>query len=82
MAILPFPSSDDPLPDVPPLVQYLLLRFLSPILAWLSDLVYHALLARCPRHPLVCLAHLYDPAAVVAACRTYYHQNGPGRPPL
>ena len=70
-----------PLPDVPPLVQYLLLHFLAPILAWLSDHVYQVLLVRCAAHPLVRLAHLYDPSAVVAACRGYYHRDGPGRPP-
>ena len=84
MSILPFPTSDDamPLPDVPPLVQYLLLLFLTPILAWLSDRVYQALLARWTSHPLVRLAHLYDPSAVVVACRGYYHRHGPGRPPI
>ncbi len=83
MAILAFPVADDSpsLPDVPPLVQYLLLSFLTPILAWLSDRVYQALLVRWGTHPLVRLAHLYDPAPVVAACSGYYHQQGPGRPP-
>ncbi|MDQ5853499.1 MAG: hypothetical protein M3380_15790, partial [Chloroflexota bacterium] len=76
MAILAFPLSEDspPLPDVPPLVQYLLLHFLTPILAWLSDRVYQALLVRWTAHPLVRLAHLYDPSAVVAACSAYYHR--------
>ena len=55
------------LPDVPPFVQYLIGCFLSPILAWLSDQVYRALLRRCAAHPLVRLAQLYDPAPVVAA---------------
>lgn len=61
---------DEPpdLPDVPLRVQYLLLRFLTPILTWLSDWMYQAVLARCATHPLVRLAHLYDPAAVVACC--------------
>ena len=83
MPILPLPISDesDCLPDVPPLVQYLLLQFLTPILAWLSDRVYQALLRRCRAHPLVRLAHRYDPAAVVTACSDYYHRDGPGRPP-
>lgn len=83
MCILAFPDPDDfaPLPAVPPLVQYLLLQFLTPILAWLSDLIYQPVLARCASHPLVRLAHLYDPVAVVSACRAYYHRSGPGRPP-
>ncbi len=83
MAIVALPVSDDSpaLPDVPPLVQYFLLAFLTPILAWLSDRVYQALLVRCAAHPLVRLAHLYDPSAVVATCSAYYHRDGPGRPP-
>ena len=83
MAILAFPGADDApsLPDVPPLVQYLLLSFLTPILAWISARVYQALLVRWAAHPLVRLAHLYDPAPVVATCSGYYHQQGPGRPP-
>ena len=83
MAILAFPVADDStaLPDVPPLVQYLLLHFLTPILAWLSDCVYQALLVRCYAHPLVRLAQRYDPSAVVTACSAYYHRDGPGRPP-
>jgi hypothetical protein len=64
------------LPDVPPLVQYLLLAFLSPILAWFCQLLYRTLLSRCASHPLVRLALLYDPAPVVAACAAYYHAPG------
>jgi DDE family transposase/transposase-like protein DUF772 len=70
------------LPDVPPLVQYLIGAFLAPILAWLSTLVYRPLLRRCADHPLVLLAQWYDPAAVVAACATFHHPaDAPGRPP-
>jgi len=70
------------LPDVPPLVRYLLGAFLEPILAWLSSLVYRPLLQRCADHPLVLLAHWYDPAPVVAACAAYHHApHTPGRPP-
>ncbi len=83
MAILPFPASDPTakLPDLPPVVQAVLTRFLALILTWVSALVYQALLAQCAAHPLVRLARLYNPAAVVAACSTYYHQAGPGAPP-
>ena len=83
MAILAFPGADDSpsLPDVPPLVQYLLLHFLTPILAWLSDHIYQALLTRCATHPLVRLAQCYDPSNVVAVCAAYYHRDGPGKPP-
>jgi hypothetical protein len=56
-------------------------RFLALILAWVSALVYQALLVRCATHPLVRLARRYNPAAVVAACSAYYHQAGPGAPP-
>src|SRR5829696_2595536 len=70
------------LPDVPPLVQYLIGIFLEPILAWLSTLVYRPLLLRCADHPLVLLAQCYDPAAVVAACASFHHAaDKPGRPP-
>ncbi len=69
------------LPDLPPVVQALLHRFLALILAWVSALVYQALLVQCATHPLVRLARLYDPAAVVAACSDYYHRAGPGTPP-
>jgi hypothetical protein len=70
------------LPDVPPLVQYLVGAFLTPILAWLSTLVYRPLLHRCADHPLVLLAQWYDPTAVVAACAAYHHPpTAPGRPP-
>jgi hypothetical protein len=70
------------LPDVPPLVQYLIGCFLEPILAWLSTLVYRPLLHRCADHPLVLLAQWYDPAPVVAACAPFHHRaDAPGRPP-
>jgi hypothetical protein len=70
------------LPDVPPLVQYLIGCFLEPILAWLSTLVYRPLLLRCADHPLVLLAQWYDPAPLVAACASFHHPAaGPGRPP-
>jgi hypothetical protein len=83
MAIVAFPGADDStsLPDVPPLVQYLLLHFLTPILAWLSAHVYQLLLVRCAAHPLVRLGQSYDPAPVITACAAYYHQAGPGKPP-
>ena len=70
MAILTFPASDPAakLPDLPPVVQAVLRRFLALILAWISALVYQALLGQCAHHPLVRLARLYDPAAVVTAC--------------
>ncbi len=83
MAILTFPGADDSpaLPDVPPLVQYLLWHFFTPILAWLSAQIYQMVLMRCAPHPLVRLAQLYDPSDVVATCSAYYHRAGPGKPP-
>jgi len=70
------------LPDVPPLVQYLIGCFLEPLLAWLSTLVYRPLLHRCADQPLVRLAQWYDPSAVVAACAAFHHPAAaPGRPP-
>jgi Transposase DDE domain/Transposase domain (DUF772) len=83
MPILPSPTSDPftTLPDLPPVVQALLGRFLALILTWVSALVYQALLVQWATHPLVRLARLYDPAAVVTACQDYYHHTGPGAPP-
>jgi hypothetical protein len=70
------------LPDVPPLVQYLIGVFLEPILAWLTLLVYRPLLRRCAEHPLVLLNQWYDPSAAVCACASFHHAPGtPGRPP-
>jgi Transposase domain (DUF772) len=70
------------LPDVPPLVQYLIGALLDPILAWLSMLVYRPLLQRCADHPLVLLAQWYDPCPVVVACASFHHApDMPGRPP-
>ena len=64
------------LPDLPPFVLSILGTFLSPILTWFSNQVYRVVLTRCATHPLVRLAHLYDPAPVVAACQAYYHTSG------
>src|SRR3712207_2300383 len=77
----PAPDPFTNLPELPPVVQALLGRFLALILAWVSALVYQALLTQCARHPLVRLAQLYDPSAVIAACSAYYHGAGPGAPP-
>lgn len=75
-------SATPDLPDLPPLIQYLLGCFLEPILAWLSTLIYRPLLHRCADHPLVLLAQCYDPSAVVAACASFHHPaSAPGRPP-
>ena len=80
MAILADPMSDPctTLPALPPGVQTLLHRFLALILTWVSALVYQALLVQCAAHPLVRLARLYDPSAVVTACRDYYHHASAG----
>src|SRR5688572_12230564 len=83
MSILPFPTSDPStqLPDLPPPVQLLLQRFLALILTWVSALVYRIVLVQCSSHPLVRIAQLYDPSAVVRACSSYYHADGPGTSP-
>src|SRR5881397_2488105 len=84
MPILPLVlrSGTRDLPDVPPLVQYLIGSFLESILVWLSTLVYRPLLQRCADHPLVLLAQWYDPSALVVACAAYHHPaERPGRPP-
>ena len=83
MPILPQLSTDEPgdLPAVPPVVLALFARWLEPLLAWLGAQVSRVVLARCPTHPLVRLAQLYDPAPVVAACAAYHHAAGPGAKP-
>jgi hypothetical protein len=69
------------LPAIPPLVQYLVLHFLPAILAWIETCIVRQLLHRFAEHPLVQIAYWYDPAPVVAACASYYHQAGPGTHP-
>lgn len=70
------------LPDVPPVVQYWIGVFLTPILAWFTTLVYRPLLRRCADHPPVLLAQWYGPAAVVAAYAGFHHAPDTlGRPP-
>ena len=83
MSILSSPPSDlsTTLPDLPPLVQAVLHRFLALILTWISALVYQAVLLQCARHPLVRIALLYNPSAVVTSCSDYYHSSGPGASP-
>jgi len=70
------------LPALPPLALWLLGTFLQPILAWLETLLLRSVLARCAQHPLLQIAQIYDPAAVIAACATYRHPQGTkGAPP-
>jgi len=75
--------ADEPLafPPAPAYLQPLLLAWLGPLLTWLTQHLYHLIVARCPTHPLVRLAAAYDPAAVVTACAAYRHASGPGAPP-
>jgi Transposase DDE domain/Transposase domain (DUF772) len=64
------------LPLLPPLALWLLGTFLQPILTWISAQLMRSVLARCATHPLVRIAQSYDPAALVAACASYYHPAG------
>jgi Transposase DDE domain/Transposase domain (DUF772) len=83
MPILASLSTDEAadLPAVPPLLLALLTPWLEPLLAWFGAQVYRTVRAGCPTHPLVRLAHAYDPATVITACAPYQHQTGPGAPP-
>jgi hypothetical protein len=84
MSILPpvLRASTLDLPDLPPLLQFLIGEFASPILEWLETLVTRSLLSRCAEHPLVLLKQFYDPCALVEACKGFHHPPGtPGRPP-
>lgn len=75
-------ASTPDLPDVPPLVQYVVLRFRPAILAWVETTLRRFVLLRCPAHPLIQIAQFYDPAPVVASCAAYYHADGTkGVPP-
>ncbi len=79
---LPNGNSDtDPLPALPLALLALLAPCWPTLLAWLSTLVYRAVIARCPTHPLVRLQPLYTPHAVVQACAAFHHRHGPGAPP-
>src|SRR5262245_20989011 len=70
------------LPALPPLALFLLGTFLEPILAWVEALLMRSLLARCATHPLIRIAHSYDPATLVAACAAYRQPQGSkGAPP-
>ena len=74
-------ASTRDLPDVPPLLQYLVLHFLPAILAWLETCILRQLLLRFADHPLVQIAQFYDLTPVIAACADYHHHHGPGAPP-
>src|SRR5215510_11102450 len=75
------PAGTPDLPALPPLVQYLVLRFLPAILAWVERCIVRHLLQRFAEHPLVQIARYYDLAPVITACACYYHQEGPGAHP-
>jgi hypothetical protein len=77
----PLRAGTPDLPAVPPLAQYLIGCFLTPILTWLETMFMRRVLARYGDHPLVQIAQSYDPAPVVTACASYYHQAGPGTHP-
>jgi hypothetical protein len=84
MPILSYaPPADEALafPPAPAYLQPLLFAWLGPLLGWLTQHLYHLIVARCPTHPLVRLAAAYDPAAVVQVCAAYHHTSGPGAPP-
>ncbi|NJN18881.1 MAG: hypothetical protein HC822_22790 [Oscillochloris sp.] len=84
MAILPpiLRAGTPDVPDVPPLIQWLMGEFLAPIMAWLETRIYRRMLARCAKHPLVLLNQWYDPAPVIAACAGFHHTPGtPGATP-
>jgi hypothetical protein len=85
MSSIPQPSATADvgiaLPPMPPFLFALLAPYLSPLLAWLSDLCYTRLLQTEHDHPLVQLATTYDPQSVIAQCAAYHHDRGPGAPP-
>src|SRR5215216_3083114 len=79
---LPLRANTPDLPAMPPLAQYLVLRFLPSILAWIETCIVCHLLQRFAAHPLVQIAQYYDLAPVITACAGYHHPaDQPGRPP-
>lgn len=81
-SIPPTPRTGTPdLPTAPPLVQYLVLRFLPAILAWIETCFLRHVLHQFADHPLVQIAQYYDLAPVITACASYHHPaDQPGKP--
>ncbi len=74
MTIIAYRPSDDDSPELPALpapLLGLLVPYLALLLAWLSALVYHALLRRCRSHPLVRLQAV-APESKPSSHRTVY----------
>jgi len=55
-------------------------QYLSPLLLWLSDLVYKRLIRGGETHLLKQLPQLLDLTEIETACATYHQLNGQGRP--
>jgi len=61
-------------------IASIIIHYLSPLLLWLSDLVYENLLSRDRDHLLCQLHQLLDFREMEAACAEYHQLNGCGRP--
>ncbi len=68
------------LPRVPPAVLLMVVRWLEPLLGWVSALLYERVVQQCRAHPLVQLARVYDPSPVIARCAAYQKAGGRGAP--
>ena len=58
----------------------ILVKHLTPLLIWLSSLVYERLIPSNSDHILVTIEKLVDFSTLESACVTYHKQNGSGRP--
>jgi len=58
----------------------ILIRYLSPLLQWLSNLVYERLIPPDSNHILFTLNKIVDFSALESACANYHKSNGKGHP--
>jgi len=65
---------------IPQFVLDLVIAYLTPLLDWFSERVYADLIKCAPDHLLVRLHQCLDLAPLEAACASFHHDTGPGRP--
>ncbi len=61
-------------------IAFILDEYLTPLLIWLSNLVYERLIPSNSDHLLVTIDKLVDFSALETACVAYHKKNGNGRP--
>ena len=65
---------------IPPFLQNAIIAYTTPLLNWFSERVYVDLIQRAPDHLLVQLRQHVDLAPLEAACASFHHDSGPGKP--